>query len=123
MTDSRILDFQSIRTSRVSDSRNTIQRDEERVPHRPLLGECLLPGGGQSIIALAAMARLFDPAPFDESFFLQAIESRVKRCDMEVDLTAGPFLDQTSDLVAVPLGLFQQSEDKNLSAASFEFTH
>ena len=73
----------------------------ERFPLLALLHERRLPGFGQVVVAAAAFARAFDPAPGDEAAVLETVEDGVKGGDAEREMAARAEFDQAADLVPV----------------------
>src|SRR5204863_7845830 len=104
--------------SRRPDLRDAVQRDEERVPHAALAGQCLATGAGELVIAAAALAGALDPAPFDPAAIFEAVERGVERRDVEADRPVRPLGDQLADVIAVPRPLFEQRQDQQFGAAA-----
>ena len=90
------------------------------LPDTALARERLPAGTGELVVAAAALAGAFDPAPFDEAPVLEPIERGVERRDVEVDGALGAARDQLTDLVAVPLPFFEVFDlpDQNVSCGT-----
>jgi hypothetical protein len=78
-------------------------------------------GSGESVITPAPLAGFFDPATADPSAAFQAIQEGIERTDIEMEDTARPQLDQLADLIAMARSIFEERQDKELSAPFFQF--
>src|SRR5262245_65678303 len=104
------------RDSRRLDPCDAIDRVGD-VPRRLALGlEHLLAGGGQAIVAAAALPAFLDPAPLNPAARLEAIEQRVERGDAEFEDAARARFDQLAEVVAVPRLILDEREDQQLRA-------
>lgn len=102
------------------DPGNPVERRQQLVPVRPLLGEHLAARGRQPIVAAAPLAGLFDPFPVDPPTTFHPIEHRIQRRDVEPKDAAGAIVDQLSDFVPMSGRAFEDREDHQFGAAAFE---
>src|SRR6476659_7253618 len=107
-------------SSHGSDACHAIEGDEERVPEAALARQHLASLAGDPVVAAAALAALFDPASLDQPAGLQPVERGVERRNVEADRASGSLGDQSSDFVAVALALFEQRENQQFGAATFQ---
>src|SRR6185369_12810042 len=98
-------------------SRNLLNRVHEFAPVVALRSQDLPALAGQSIETAAPLARLLDPLADDPAPFLETVEERVERGDLELQPAAGPLLDQLADLVAVAGPGLDERQDQQLRAA------
>src|SRR5262249_29904025 len=98
-----------------------VDRGDKVVPGAALLRKHRTAAWSHTIIAAAALARLFRPAPSDQPFIFQAAKDGVQRAHAEGEAPSGTGLDQFADLVAVAGTRLQQRQDQEFSAAFFEF--
>src|SRR5947209_6764019 len=101
--------------------RNLRDRVDELPPVIALRGEDALALGRQTIEAPPAFAGLLDPLARNPSPFLEPVEQRIERRDLEFQASAGALLDQLADLVAVARARVHEREDQELGAAFLQF--
>src|SRR5439155_10912342 len=70
--------------SRMVEPRQGVERGDEFAPASPLFGERLAPGGGQPVVAAAALPGFLDPPALHQLLALHAVEHRIKRGDVEL---------------------------------------
>ena len=63
----------------------------------------------------STQSTLYPPALFE------AIQERVERIDVELQLTCRPRLDQLAKVIAVPRACIEQRQNQQLCRASLEF--
>src|SRR5262245_60987216 len=78
--------------SRIAHPREIANQLEELLPFLALRGEHVAPRRGDRVVAAAPLARLFDPAALNPFPFLELVESRVERREVEGERAAGSFL-------------------------------
>jgi hypothetical protein len=81
------------------DSREEAHRVHERLPGVPLPRQHAAAFGGQAVEAAAALAGLFHPLALQPAAFFQAIQQRVERGNVELELAGGLRLDPLADLI------------------------
>src|SRR5262249_19316467 len=94
-----------------------VDRFDELTPPGALLRQDVFARGRQTIVTAAALPRLFDPAAANPVPFLESIEQRIKRSDVESNRAARPQLDQLANLVSVAGTIFQQGQNHQFGAA------
>jgi hypothetical protein len=100
--------------------RDAVDRGDEALPALALSGQHLPSGGGEPVVAPAALALLLHPSAGDPAAALQAIEQRIEGSDLEDEVAVGSLLDHLAQLVAVARASLEQSEDDQLGAALLE---
>src|SRR5262245_40985471 len=85
----------------VSSSGDPAHRLDERLPCLDLRGEHSVTVGGELVEPAAPLAGLFDPGSLDPPSFLEPIQQRVQRIDVERQQPAGADVDQLAEVVAV----------------------
>ena len=101
-------------------ARDTIERQEEGLPHRALARENLPSGRGQLVVAPPPLARALDPSTVDEALVLEPVQRGIERRDVEVDGAVRPLFDEPADLVAVARTLLEQRQDQDFSATALQ---
>ena len=91
---------------------------DELVPGPALLEQYTLTSGRDPVEAAPPLAGLLDPCPLDPAAFLEAIEQRIERVEVEHQSPARLCLDQLAQLVAVP-GRASSTDSSSSSAAPF----
>src|SRR5687768_1465951 len=103
--------------SDIFESGNTIYRFEKFTPTIPLRFQDPFSFRSQAVIAAAALTRLFDPTSLNPAAFLQAVEQRVQRRDIEAKPSVRALFDQRADVVAMPRLCFEQRKNQQLGTA------
>src|SRR5262245_5305343 len=101
-------------------SRHPPDRLDEGVPGLPLLDKDALALRRQPVEAAATLIGLLDPRPLDPAALLEAVEQRVERIDVKLQLSARARLDQLAQVVAMPRAGIEQREDEQFSRAAFQ---
>src|SRR5512146_3506449 len=100
---------------------NALHGSDKLQPCVALLCKHLAAGGGELVIAAAALPALLHPAALDPAALLQPVKQRIKRGDVETNGPAGLVLNELADLIAVARPRLQQGEDQQLGATLFQF--
>ena len=74
---------------------------DKAFPGAALPGEDAPTFGGEPIKAAPSLSCLFNPLALQPATFLQAIQERIERRDVELHLPARAGLDEAADLVTV----------------------
>lgn len=101
---------------------HALQGLEEGAPDAALLGKHASPGGRETVVPAAPLARLFQPAADDEPAFLEAVERRVERRNVERQGSGRALLDELAQFVAVPGPLLHERQDEQFGASLLGFT-
>src|SRR3954462_2183739 len=104
------------------DSGDEAHRRHERLPGVALAGEDAPPFRCKAIEAPAALAGLFHPTPLHPATLFEAVQQRIQRRDVELQLSTGTRFDQLADLVAVACARFDDRQDDELRRSFLQFT-
>src|SRR5688500_9145352 len=103
------------------DLRDRGDRADELLPRLFVLLEHAAAFGREVVEAPPPLAGLLDPAPLEPAALLEAIEQRVQRRDVELDLAAGAQLYELADLVAVTRARLDDRQHDELGGAFLQF--
>src|SRR5262245_37244737 len=95
-------------------SGNEAHRFDKGFPRAALACQDLSPGSGQAVETPSSLPGLLDPPALQPAAFLESIEERIERRDMELECSVRTLLDQFADLVAVPGTRFEDRQDDQL---------
>src|SRR3954463_2027151 len=102
-------------------SRDPVHRQHELAPRVALRREHGAAGGGQPVVAAAALTGFFDPAAKDPAALFQAIQQWIQGGDAELQHTLGACLDEPTQVVAMTRLILDQRQDEKLGAALLQF--
>src|SRR5262245_11431603 len=103
------------------DSGDETHRVDERFPGVALAREHAPAFCRQAIEAAAALTRPLDPPALQPASFLEAIQQRIQRCDVKLQVSSGPRLNELADFVAVAGARLDDRQDDQLRRALFQF--
>src|SRR5688572_11578893 len=102
------------------DSGDEAHRVHERLPGMALPRQHTAALGGEAVEAPPPLAGLLDPLPLQPAPLLEAIQERIERRDVELQMTARPGLDELADLVAVAGARLHDRENHQLRRPLFQ---
>src|SRR5204863_6725246 len=97
--------------------RDEADRFDELDPATALLRQRLLARWRKAVIASATLPCFFNPATADPVSFLQPIEQRVERSDIESYGAARAQLNKLSNFITVPRAVFEERKNHQLRTA------
>src|ERR1051326_1572995 len=101
----------------MAEPRKTVEGRDELPPRAAMQGESGLSCGRQTIEAAAPLAGLLHPFTFHQPLTLEAIEHRVERCNVELELAFRLRFDQLGELVTVSRTGFKKRLEDHFRAA------
>src|SRR5258708_33089287 len=98
--------------------REAVERLDKLAPRAALVGESAPARARQAIEPFPPLTGLFDPLAFYQALALQAVQHRVQRGDVKLQLAVRSGFDQLRQFVAVARAFFEKRENDYLSNIS-----
>jgi len=107
----------------MAEPREDVESVHEFPPGAALMFEGAAAFGSEAIEAAAALAGFFDPAAFYQALAFQAVEQRVERSHVKLELVVGLGFDELGELIAVACTSFEKRKNDHLGATLLELAN
>src|SRR5579872_6402912 len=104
----------------MAEPRQMVEGGHKFAPGAPLAGQRPAAFGSEVVEAAAPLAGLFHPLALHQAFALQAVQKRIERRHVELELVFRFRFDKLGELVAVAGAVFEQRQDNHPGATLLE---